>query len=66
MSTAAPPTPPAITDALIIALADEAESHRRTVERRLLGLPVKGRPSRRVDVVLERHGLRSAPARQTA
>jgi hypothetical protein len=63
MSTAAPPPPP-ITDSLIMALADEAESHRRTVERRLLRLPVKGRVSRRVDLVLERHGLLSAPDRQ--
>lgn len=66
MSTAAPPPPPAITDALIVSLADEAESHRRTVERRLLRLPVKGRVSRRVDLVLERHGLLSAPDCQTA
>ena len=52
-----PTTNHLITDELIARVADEANAHTRTVERRLLGLRVKGRVAIRVDTVLERHGL---------
>ncbi|HWL85635.1 MAG TPA: hypothetical protein VNO21_07525 [Polyangiaceae bacterium] len=49
-----------ITDQIIKSVADEADVHERSVERRLLGLRVKGRVAKRVDAVLERRGLRVA------
>lgn len=60
-------------------IADEAIAHRRTVERRLLRLPVRGRVAERIDAVLARRGIvaadstdggpraaRPAPTRTTA
>jgi hypothetical protein len=54
MTTAHTPT---LTDETIDSIADETASHRRTVERRLLGLPVRGRVASRVDAVLAKRGL---------
>jgi hypothetical protein len=55
-----------VTDELIESMAAEAQAHRRTIERRLLGLSIKGHAlARRVDEVLLRRGLarcRSIPA----
>jgi len=56
MSNALPTTPP-LTDETIDTIAEETASHRRTVERRLLGLPVRGRVATRVDAVLAKRGL---------
>ena len=49
--------PAPITDATIEDIAAEALSHTRTVERRLLRLPVKGKVAERVDAALVRRGL---------
>lgn len=47
-----------ITDETIESAAQEAEAHPRTIERRLLGLPIKGHAlARRVDAVIARRGL---------
>lgn len=48
---------PTLNDETIGAIAEETASHRRTVERRLLGLPVRGRVASRVDAVLAKRGL---------
>jgi hypothetical protein len=50
-----------ITDELIADIAKEADSHRQSVLRRLLGLPVKGRSGRRIDRVLAARGLLTEP-----
>lgn len=48
---------PRITDETIEEVAAEAFGHPRSVERRLLKLPVKGRVAARVDAALDRRGL---------
>jgi len=55
--TSCPASAPPITLALVYAIAYEADVDVRTVERRLAGLPVRGRPGRRIDTALTRHGL---------
>jgi hypothetical protein len=42
---------------IIISIADAADVHRHSVERRLLGLPVRGRAGRRIDAELARRGI---------
>lgn len=44
-------TPP-IDDAAVEAIAREADVDARTVVRRLAGLPVRGRPGRRIDAAI--------------
>jgi len=46
-----------LTHESIATMAAEAHAHVRTVERRLLGLKVKGRVARRVDEVIARRGI---------
>jgi len=46
-----------ITHEAIADIAAEAHAHVRTVERRLLGLKVKGRVAQRVDVAIARRGI---------
>lgn len=56
------PTPRrVITDAMITELATEADVDERTVLRRLAGLPVRGRPGRRVDAALVKAHLAAEP-----
>ncbi len=43
----------AIDDAIVAALAREADVDERTVIRRLAGLPVRGRAGRRIDRALQ-------------
>lgn len=47
-----------IDDQTISEIADESHSHPRSVERRLLRLPVRGRVEQRIDAALQRRGLR--------
>lgn len=47
-----------ITDDLIRRVADEEHADRRTVTRRILGLPVKGKVALRVDRRLDALGVR--------
>ena len=54
MLPAAPSTAPSPTE--IQQIADEAIAHVRTVERRLLGIHVRGRVGERVDEALARRG----------
>ncbi len=49
-----------VTDAVVDAIAAEADSDRRSVIRRLAGLPVRGRAGRRIDAVLARINARGA------
>jgi hypothetical protein len=53
-------TGPAITDALVSELVDRSETCERTVLRRLLDLPVRGRAGARVDreIAARLHGER--------
>ena len=44
---------PRVDDALVDRVAQEADTDRRSVIRRLAGLPVRGRAGRRIDQVLE-------------
>ncbi|HEY1695815.1 MAG TPA: hypothetical protein VGG39_26790 [Polyangiaceae bacterium] len=48
------PSWPVVDDELIEQIAREADVDRRSVVRRLAGLPVKGKPGRRVDEILLR------------
>lgn len=45
------------TLAEIREIADEALAHERSVERRILGLRVRGRVGERIDAVLIRRGI---------
>ena len=58
---ASTPSPAPIDDALVAAIAAEADADDRTVVRRLAGLPVRGRPGRRVDAALAKRGLLREP-----
>jgi hypothetical protein len=60
------PTMPTLTDETIETIAEEAASHRRTVERRLLGLHVRGRVATRIDAVLAKRGLLNSRAPSSA
>ncbi|MCL2776370.1 MAG: hypothetical protein FWD73_00085 [Polyangiaceae bacterium] len=42
---------------IIASVAEAALAHRQTVERRMLGLPVRGRVGRRIDLELTRRGI---------
>ncbi len=42
---------------IIATVADKAMCHRQSVERRLLGLPIRGRVGQRIDAELARHGF---------
>ncbi|HEX3346008.1 MAG TPA: hypothetical protein VHS09_15600 [Polyangiaceae bacterium] len=65
--TSSPPlAPPAVTDELCRAVADEADVHLQSVARRLAGLPVRGRSGRRIDAALARRGLVPSPAVRAA
>jgi hypothetical protein len=46
-----------MTLAIIAAIADAALAHRHSVERRLLGLPVRGRVGQRIDAELAKRGI---------
>lgn len=46
-----------VTRSVVQEIADLTLSHVRTVERRLLGLPVRGRVRDRIDTELARRGL---------
>lgn len=56
-------TPP-ISDATIAAVAAEAVVHVLSVQRRMLGLRVRGKAGERIDAVLAKRGLR-APVHAT-
>jgi len=56
-----PPPALRIDDALIDAVAAEADADPRSVVRRIAGLDVKGRAGRRIDTVLMRRGLARGP-----
>lgn len=45
------------TSAIIIAVAEAALAHRHSVERRMLGLPVRGRVGQRIDAELAKRGI---------
>lgn len=47
-----------VDEAEIEAIAAEAHAHARSVERRLLGLKIRGRVAARVDAAIARRGLR--------
>lgn len=46
---------------IITVIADAALAHPRSVERRMLGLPVRGKVSARIDVELSKRGITPLP-----
>ena len=43
---------------IIEAVAEEALAHKQTVERRMLGLRVRGRVGQRIDAALAKRGIK--------
>jgi hypothetical protein len=54
--------PAPVDDELVAALAEQASADRRSVVRRLAGLPVRGLAGRRIDAAIERHARGEANA----
>jgi hypothetical protein len=48
---------PTVDDAIVAEIAAETDTATRSVERRLAGLPVRGKPGRRIDIALAKRGL---------